>query len=137
LALAATFALAACGGGSGNDDDEQGVPADVAIARFAQDIDGATGEKAAQNTQRCDPENGCPAILDESDVVVGKDLEMAITSPSTDVPGGAAFLEQAIPQQPMPDVPEPNIPATCFPFRVRQRRRRPRASRNWHPVPRP
>lgn len=116
LALATAFALAACGGGGGNDDEEQAGAADAAIAKFAQEIDSADGEKAAENTQLCNPEtNNCPTIVDESDVVVGKDLEMAITNPSTDVPGGAAFLEQAIPQQPMPEVPEPSIPGDLFP----------------------
>jgi V8-like Glu-specific endopeptidase len=124
LALSAAAAiLMGCGGGGG---DADGVdppefptsedPVDQrALAKFAASVDSATSEVVPEGDAPCDPVLDCPAIVDEQDPVVGKDLAMAIVDPSTDTAGGAAFFVQPNPQGPVPDLPEPKIPTDLFP----------------------
>jgi hypothetical protein len=122
LALATTASvLIACGGG-GNDEvveppefpTSEDSTASRALERFAASIDSGSIEQTVAKGPGCDPEVDCAAVTDETDTVVGKDLAMAITDPSTDVPGGAAFIEQPNPQGPVPELPEPKIPEDLF-----------------------
>jgi V8-like Glu-specific endopeptidase len=92
------------------DGEEQASRSDLAIAAFEARFASTTAERTPELGELCDPLLDCPSVGIEDDVVVGKDLEMAITNPASDVPGGAVFIQQAVSQQPAPDVIEPIIP---------------------------
>lgn len=120
LALATTCALAACGGGGSDGASGEGEPTptdaeSTAIEKFAAKIDSTTFDGTSLPGDTCDPEVDCPAITDENDPTVGKDLVMAINDPASEAPGGKAFLQLPIPQAPVDEVIEPTIPDKLLP----------------------
>jgi hypothetical protein len=119
LACAAAALLAACGGGGDDGPDAPEFPISEspelngAVQMFAARVDAASVE-ATPSRAGCDPEVNCPEAGPDDDTVVGKDLAMAITDPSTDVPGGKAFFEQPNPTGTVPALAAPKVPEDLF-----------------------
>jgi hypothetical protein len=120
LACAAAALLSACGGGGGDDGPDapefptsEAPEFNGAIQKFAESMD-LPSVPVTPSPAVCDPEVDCPDAGPDDGTVVGKDLAMAITDPSTDVPGGKAFFVLPKPTGPVPTLAAPKVPEDPF-----------------------